>query len=347
LVVFLLFLELIFFLLLFIFPQCCLQQMSIFSHFSVFTLTVLVALIGRISATCADRVENAPSTIGTIIRPAEECANAKAVPFGFNANSVTFLSQVFFGTAIANEVGTGQVQTVSLNFHQSKKACHCTVDDVCIATVPSAHDCAIGEYVLPVVGSTVCLRFGRSASPPLTLPSGADAAAADSMFELGGNHLILAIDGVEVTYAAIAVATTDSGKQIKALMALRGNPSNNAIFYAGCGPFIVERDAFDGDSRKRTPEFSNSATGLAVQVEQLPPVGAGGDPHLFGAHGIEFDVYGKPAANYSLLVAPAFEINMQLADRGPEMRFMTSMAVLYQGKSFIITPWTVTRTAPN
>jgi hypothetical protein len=32
---------------------------------------------------------------------------------------------------------------------------------------------------------------------------------------------------------------------------------------------------------------------------------------------------------------------MQLADRGPENRFMTSMAVLYKGKSFIITPWTV------
>jgi hypothetical protein len=67
-----------------------------------------------------------------------------------------------------------------------------------------------------------------------------------------------------------------------------------------------------------------------------------GDPHLAGAHGITFDVYGKPAANYSLLVAPAFEVNMQLADRGPEMRFMTSMAVLYKGKSFVITPWTVT-----
>jgi hypothetical protein len=66
-----------------------------------------------------------------------------------------------------------------------------------------------------------------------------------------------------------------------------------------------------------------------------------GDPHLAGAYGITFDVYGKPAANYSLLVAPAFEVNMQLADRGPEMRFMTSMAVLYQGTSFIITPWTV------
>jgi hypothetical protein len=70
-----------------------------------------------------------------------------------------------------------------------------------------------------------------------------------------------------------------------------------------------------------------------------------GDPHLVGANGITFDVYGKPAANYSLLVAPAFEVNMQLADRGPEMRFMTSMAVLYQGTSFIITPWTVKSSA--
>jgi hypothetical protein len=68
---------------------------------------------------------------------------------------------------------------------------------------------------------------------------------------------------------------------------------------------------------------------------------AAGDPHLVGANDITFDVYGKPAAFYSLLVAPAFEVNMQLADRGPEMRFMTSMAVLYKGKSFVITPWTV------
>jgi hypothetical protein len=52
-------------------------------------------------------------------------------------------------------------------------------------------------------------------------------------------------------------------------------------------------------------------------------------------------VFGQPGANYSLLVAPAFEVNMQLAKRGPKLRFMTAMAVLYRGKSFTITPWTV------
>jgi hypothetical protein len=66
-----------------------------------------------------------------------------------------------------------------------------------------------------------------------------------------------------------------------------------------------------------------------------------GDPHLSGAHGIKFDVFGEPGANYSLLVAPAFEVNMQLAKRGPKLRFMTAMTVLYRGKSFTITPWTV------
>jgi hypothetical protein len=65
------------------------------------------------------------------------------------------------------------------------------------------------------------------------------------------------------------------------------------------------------------------------------------DPHISGAHGIKFDVFGVPGANYSLVVAPAFEVNMQLATRGPEMRFMTAMTVLYRGKSFTITPRTV------
>jgi hypothetical protein len=82
-----------------------------------------------------------------------------------------------------------------------------------------------------------------------------------------------------------------------------------------------------------------------VTISILVSGSGSGDPHLAGAYGITFDVYGKPAANYSLLVAPAFEVNMQLADHGPEMRFMTSMAVLYQGTSFIITPWTVKSSA--
>jgi hypothetical protein len=92
---------------------------------------------------------------------------------------------------------------------------------------------------------------------------------------------------------------------------------------------------FGGTSSTGT--YTIALTGLGVC-----PSMATGDPHLSGAHGIKFDVFGAPGAKYSLLVAPAFEVNMQLATRGPELRFMTAMAVLYRGKSFTITPGTAT-----
>jgi hypothetical protein len=138
--------------------------------------------------------------------------------------------------------------------------------------------------------------------------------------------------GTMVTYTHGAVATLERGKTLRALILMQGGAQG--VFFSACGPFIVESNQ---STRKRVPETKVLSLGTGV----LQSAAASGDPHLAGAHGITFDVYGKPAANYSLLVAPAFEVNMQLADRGPEMRFMTSMAVLYQGKSFIIAPWTV------
>jgi hypothetical protein len=84
---------------------------------------------------------------------------------------------------------------------------------------------------------------------------------------------------------------------------------------------------------------------FVVQVEAVtpPPVRAIGDPHLAGAHNIEFDVFGEPGANYSLLTTPSFAVNMQLADRGPAMRYMTSMSLLYRDSVFVITPDTIAR----
>jgi hypothetical protein len=101
-----------------------------------------------------------------------------------------------------------------------------------------------------------------------------------------------------------------------------------------CGPFILQ----DGVDRKRDLSVVASAIGPGVHSSSSAVVG---DPHLSGAHGIKFDVFGQPGANYSLFVAPAFEVNMQLAKRGPKLRFMTAMTVLFRGKSFTITPWTV------
>jgi hypothetical protein len=167
-------------------------------------------------------------------------------------------------------------------------------------------------------------------------PAG-DAADFNSLVPIQNGSLEVSISGVfgglAVTYFAGAVATSNNGTVIRALLLIRN--AEQAVLYSACGPFIAE----DSTNRKRAIDFQQQTTGQGIFVAANG--NAAGDPHLAGPHGIKFDVFGKPAANYSLLVAPAFEVNMQLADRGPEMRFMTAMAVLYKGKSFVIKPWTL------
>lgn len=149
-----------------------------------------------------------------------------------------------------------------------------------------------------------------------------------------------ALSSVSVTGVAVVgpfatgVYATDAAGNLKALL-LFGS-GGNGVFFSSCGPFIVQDG--NGSSRKRTLTTAQT-TGLGGA---LPSTGSAfGDPHLKGLFGIKFDVFGEPRANYSLIVAPAFEINMQLADRGPEMRFMKQLSVLYRGKAFVVTPWTV------
>jgi hypothetical protein len=154
---------------------------------------------------------------------------------------------------------------------------------------------------------------------------------------LTGDNLIVAIDGSQVTYAVGSAATSSGGTKLHALL-LKDSTNTKGVFFSECGPFIVASPPPVVDRKRAvTSQFLSAGIGNLIPASSS----VSGDPHLAGAHGIKFDVYGKPAANYSLVVAPAFEINMQLANNGPEMRFMTAMAVLYQGKSFVITPWTV------
>jgi hypothetical protein len=173
------------------------------------------------------------------------------------------------------------------------------------------------------------VKFGSGAG------SKVDVDSPTTLVEITDDLLTVTIDGTEETYSVGAAATSDNGNKLHALVLIS---NDDGVFFSECGPFIVESDQQPEPARKRAPEIEELSFGSGSFVSAAT---ASGDPHLAGANGVTFDVYGKPAANYSLLVAPAFEVNMQLADRGPEMRFMTSMAVLYQGKSFVITPWTV------
>jgi hypothetical protein len=237
-------------------------------------------------------------------------------------------------------IAASALQSCSLNFliarynsHGFLTSCQCSVGDTC--PVSSTTDCVEGSYqIARADGEVICVKFGSGSGSKVTV--GTD----NSLGEITDNDLlIVSIDGVSpVTFAAGHAATSGNGNKLHALLLhnAAANPQQ-AVFFSECGPFLVE-NADPDIGRKRAPDvrFLTGGTGSFVDS-----VTASGDPHLAGAHGITFDVYGKPAANYSLLVAPAFEVNMQLANRGPEMRFMTSMAVLYKGKSFIITPWTV------
>jgi hypothetical protein len=156
------------------------------------------------------------------------------------------------------------------------------------------------------------------------------------MFPITDQHLTVSIDGETFTFLNGSVATRNGGSVLRALILVNDVGSGQGVFFSECGPFIVQDGQPDG--RKRVLGPSESSIGPAVHSSSSVAVG---DPHLAGAHGIKFDVFGQPGANYSLLVAPAFEVNMQLAKRGPKLRFMTAMTVLYRGKSFTITPWTI------
>jgi hypothetical protein len=175
------------------------------------------------------------------------------------------------------------------------------------------------------------VKFGASAD--LLFPPEFDGSTSDEMLPITGQHLTVSINGETFTFSNGTAATRRGGSVLRALVLL--NNVGQGVLFSECGPFILQ----DGDVvRKRVLGPVVSAIGPGVHSSSSAVVG---DPHLSGAHDIKFDVFGQPGANYSLFVAPAFEVNMQLAKRGPKLRFMTAMTVLYRGKSFTITPWTV------
>jgi hypothetical protein len=104
---------------------------------------------------------------------------------------------------------------------------------------------------------------------------------------------------------------------------------------------VLLKERSGGGTKKRALITAQTTFLGGAAQEVSPPGSAVGDPHFSGFFGIKFDVFGEPHANYSLLVAPAFEVNMQLASHGPAMRFMSKMTILYRGTSFTITPWTI------
>ena len=70
----------------------------------------------------------------------------------------------------------------------------------------------------------------------------------------------------------------------------------------------------------------------------LDEPGAGGDPHLVGAHGEKFDFLGEPNGVYTLMSTPEFVVNMKLVDHGPRARFIDQIGVLFGNATLTFTP---------
>jgi hypothetical protein len=183
--------------------------------------------------------------------------------------------------------------------------CTCEISDTCPGSTTTGTGCAVGHYAIAKDSGFICVKFGSGAG------SKVDVDSPTTLVEITDDLLTVTIDGTEETYSVGAAATSDNGNKLHALVLIS---NDDGVFFSECGPFIVESDQQPEPARKRAPEIEELSFGSGSFVSAAT---ASGDPHLAGANGVTFDVYGKPAANYSLLVAPAFEVNMQLADRGP------------------------------
>ena len=184
------------------------------------------------------------------------------------------------------------------------------------------------SFSIPTTTGPIVVTFAQ------TLPVAdvdRDALVAGPTGALGSGFSITGISGAAGSYSAGLYATDGAGN-LKALV-LEG-AGGKGVFYSSCGPFIVQ----SGTTRKRALT-SAQTIGLGGAVT----TSAGGDPHLKGLFGIAFDVFGEPSANYSLLATPAFAVNMQVAQFGPELRYMTQMSVLYRGTSIAMDAWSVVK----
>jgi hypothetical protein len=297
---------------------------------------LLLAFVSTINAACIPG--NGPSS--TLV--SGSCTNAAGPALGYTTapdptlSFIIFDSSNFAGSGLDNSTaanGRGSVDGEELfDGHGFTTTCEC--DNACTATVPTPSTCSSGYAINIRGGGQLCLRFGDG----LQLPN-ADSATATTLRPLPSSHLAVSIEvggnpPIAIAFTFGAVATSNGGLTLRALVLKKTGSPTQGLFFSACGPFILQDQYFD---RKRAlaPNVNTLNTGVFS-----PPGSAVGEPHLAGAHGIKFDVFGAPGANYSLLVAPAFEVNMQLAKRGHKMRFMTAMTVLYRGKSFTITPWT-------
>jgi hypothetical protein len=270
-------------------------------------------------------------TFGTQLLTSGDCAATDVFPsprwddgdsatrFDENLGSATLFSDITSPTDFAGIFISDGSSDVDVFNHGFTQICRCAQQPCSGSALVGDAACASGIAIRKVGGGFICVVLGDG-----TVPTGTSTTIALTSAQITG-VVVDALTPVTYTFGRISFGADSAPDAL-----ILADASESLVLWTACGPFVLQ-----------TANTYNAAVSSATAG--VPTSTAVGDPHLAGAHGIKFDVFGEPGAKYSLLVAPAFEINMQLATRGPELRFMTAMAVLYRGTSFTITPWTATK----
>lgn len=250
----------------------------------------------------------------------------------FTANSIPVFDTLLLGENSSGVKLTADSSLVGITC----KKCLCDDQDpaaACLTGAPSAPSGCVGGYAVPYLPSgTICIKFGGD---PLL------AGKTSGTAVLQGSQLIVTLSDSENSLALASPVTfdtgvyaTDAGGNLIGL-ALR-QADITAVAYFGCGPFVVLTTSSDSVRKRQVTSFSPTTSGPGVFTAS-----ASGDPHLSGANGVKYDLKGVAGGVYSLFISPVFQINMQLAEIGPEIRFMTKMGILYRGIEVIVNPWSV------
>jgi hypothetical protein len=161
---------------------------------------------------------------------------------------------------LTRPVGAGANVSIGLSNHDFKVTCGCDSWRVCPAPSLAVARCLPQTYAIETNSGVLCVGFAA------TLPAAADAADSNNLAPLAGNQLAVSIDGVRVTYSAGAVATSNNGQQLRALVLMNAN--RTAVVFSACGPFIMQ------NSSRSSPDVTKST----LSTGSLVPLVVGGIP---------------------------------------------------------------------
>jgi hypothetical protein len=161
---------------------------------------------------------------------------------------------------LTRPVGAGANVSIVLSDHDFKVTCGCDSWRVCPAPSLAVARCLPQTYAIETNSGVLCVGFAAA------LPAAADAADSNNLAPLAGNQLEVSIDGVRVAYSAGAVATSNNGQQLRALVLM--NTNRTAVVFSACGPFIVQ------NSSRSSPDVTKST----LSTGSLVPLVVGGIP---------------------------------------------------------------------